>query len=67
MAGVHKEIGMTVADAGVAHRQALEPQFINHAAHGGTRRILEDAAGAFLAERLAGAPFFVADTNTFED
>src|SRR5258708_37979127 len=63
MAGVHKKIGMTVADAGVAHGQALEPQFIDHAARGGTWRIFEDAAGAFLAERLARSPFFVADTN----
>src|SRR3981189_3693202 len=67
MAGVHEEIGMTVADAGVAHGQALEPQLLDHAARGGARRVFENAAGAFLAERLAGAPFFVADTNTFED
>src|SRR5712691_11816065 len=58
---------MTVADAGVANRQTLESQLINHAACRRTWRILEYAAGAFLAEGLAGSPFFVADTNTLED
>src|SRR5258705_1181265 len=58
---------MTVADASVAHGQAFEPQFIDHAARGGARRVFEDAAGALLAERLARTPLFVADTNTFED
>ena len=65
MAGVHKEIGMTIADLGVAHGQSLESQLINHAAGGCAWRVFEDAAGAFLTERLAQAPFFVADTNPF--
>ena len=65
MAGVHKEIGMTIADLGVTHGQTFESQFINHAARGGPWRVFEDAAGAFLTERLARAPFFVADTNPF--
>src|SRR5260370_38364599 len=67
MAGVHKKIGMTVADAGVAHGQTLEPQFIDHAARGGTWRIFEDASGAFLAERLARTALFVADTNPLKN
>src|SRR5260370_41255444 len=58
---------MAVADASIAHGKALEAQFINHAPCGSTGRVFEDAAGTFLAERLAGAPFFVADTNTLEN
>src|SRR6266436_9630811 len=63
MPDVHEEIGMTIADAGVAHRHALESQFIDHAARGCAWRVFENAAGAFLTERLARAPLFVADTN----
>src|SRR5438874_1717285 len=37
MAGVHKEIGMTIADLGVTHGQTFESQFINHAARVGRR------------------------------
>jgi len=29
--------------------------------------MFDDAAGTLLAERLAGAPFFVADTNPLEN
>src|SRR5207248_9293317 len=63
MPGVHEEIGMTITDAGVAYGHALESQFIDHAARGCAGRVFENAAGAFLAERLARAQIFVADTN----
>src|SRR5207245_7890428 len=66
-ARVDKEIGVAVADPRIAHGKSLESQFVNHASGGSARRVLENAAGTFLAKRLAGAPFFVADTNTFED
>src|SRR5690242_4335031 len=64
---VNEKIGVAVADAGIADGKALEPQFINHASGGPARRILENAAGAFLIERLTGAAFFVADANALEN
>jgi len=62
-----RRIGVAVADAGVAHGQPFQSELVNHASGGSARWVLEDAAGAFLAQRLARSPFFVADTNTFED
>ena len=62
---IHKKIGVAVADAGVAHAEAFEPQIVNHAACRHTWRIFEDATGALLPKRLAGAALFVADTNSF--
>src|SRR5216684_7017404 len=67
MASVDEEIGMAVADAGVANGKSFEPQLINHPARGPARRVLEDAAGALLAERLARTPLFVADTNPLKN
>src|SRR6266852_6784897 len=67
MASVDEEIGMAVADAGVADGKSFKPQLINHPARGPARRVLEDAAGALLAERLARTPFFVADTNPLKN
>src|SRR5262249_50281187 len=52
--------------AGVPHVTALQSEFVDHAAGGGSWGVLEDAAGAFLAERLARSPLFVADTNSLE-
>src|SRR5262245_528224 len=57
---------MAIADARVAHAQAFEAEFIDHAAGGSSGRIFEDAAGAFLPHRLAGAPLFIADTNSLK-
>src|SRR5215467_9679341 len=58
---------MAVADAGIADAQPLESQLINHAASGGPRRVFEDATCGFLTERLAGAPFLIADTNPLKN
>src|SRR5215467_5563172 len=62
--GVDKEVGVAVADTGVSDAQTLEPQLVDHAAGRRSRRILEDATGAFLPHGLAGAPLFVADANS---
>ena len=67
LAGVDKKIGVAIADAGVADGEALQAQLVDHAAGGSARRILEDAAGAFLIERLAGSALFVADTNSLKN
>ena len=67
MSGIDEKIGVPVADAGVADGKTLESQFIDHSAGGPAGRIFEDAAGAFLIERLAGAAFFVADANPLEN
>src|SRR5262249_33924356 len=64
--GVHKEVGVAVADTGFPDAQALEPEFIDHAPGGGSGRIFEDAAGAFLPHGLTGAPLFVADANSLD-
>ena len=58
---------MAVADARIANGVAFESELIDHASGGRSGRILENAAGAFLAKRLAGTPFFVADTNPLEN
>ena len=62
-----KKIGVAVADARVADGETFQAEFIDHASGGGARRILEDAAGALLAQGLAGAPLFIADTNSLEN
>src|SRR5258708_22810490 len=67
MAGIHEEIGVAVADPGVAHGKAFQPEFIDHASGRSAGRISENAPGASLAERLGGAPFFGADTNPLEN
>src|ERR1700681_265686 len=46
---------------------ALQSELINHASCRRSGGILENAAGAFLAERLACAAFFVTDTNPLEN
>src|SRR5580700_750874 len=51
-AGVDKEIGVAIADARIADVESLQAKFVDHAPGGGPRRILEDAAGAFLPQRL---------------
>src|SRR5215469_102373 len=53
LACIHKKIRMPVADARVAEAVALQTQFIDHPSGGPTRRILEDASGTFLPQRLA--------------
>jgi uncharacterized MAPEG superfamily protein len=67
VSGVDEKICMAIADARVAHLKALQAELINHAAGGSARRIFENAAGAFLIERLTGAAFFVADANPLEN
>ena len=65
--GVNEKIGMAVADLRVADGVALQAQLIDHAPCGRSGRIFENAARTFLTERLAGAPFLVADTNPLEN
>src|SRR5215831_7413343 len=64
--GVHKEVGVAVADTGFPDAQALQPEFIDHAPGGGSGGIFEDAAGAFLPHGLTGAPLFIADANSLD-
>src|ERR1700758_4981572 len=67
MACIHEKISVPVADPCVADGKSLERQLIDHPSGRPARRILENASGAFLVERLAGAAFFVADANAFDD
>src|SRR5437763_9104024 len=60
-AGIHKKIRVAIADARIAYVTAFESQFVDHASGGRTRRIFENAAGAFLTKRLTGTPLLVAD------
>src|SRR5271165_304525 len=58
---VYKKICVAVADHRVTHAMSLEAELVNHASGRAPRRILENAPGAFLVQRLAGAAFFVAN------
>ena len=66
MSGVDEKIGVTVADAGIADRVALQAQLVDHAPGGPARRILENTACAFLIERLTGSPLLIADANSLK-
>src|ERR1019366_2129043 len=66
MSGVDEKICVTVADAGIADRVALQTQLVDHAPGGPARRILENTACAFLIERLTGSPLLIADANSLK-
>src|ERR1700731_3895179 len=50
MPGVEKKISVAAADASVANLQALEAEFVDHAARGSSGGILENTTGTFLIE-----------------
>src|SRR4029077_7698124 len=67
VACIHEKISVPIADPRVADGKSLERQLIDHPSGRPAWRILKNASGAFLVERLAAAAFFVADANAFDD
>src|SRR2546426_4974919 len=67
LAVIDEEIGVALANPGVTYPVAFQAQLVDHPAGRSARRILENAAGAFLVERLAGAAFLVADADALEN
>src|SRR5579884_1011053 len=66
-AHVDEKVGMALADHGVAHTKALQPQLVNQTPRRKPGRIFEDASGTFLVQRLARAAFGVGCANQFHD